>query len=54
MSKIPELKLSKKGNELVNFYKLMVGDGYKNDNFNPGGLRNFLKIVLMNIILKQF
>ena len=34
MSKIPELKLSKKGNELVNFYKLMVGDGYKNDNFN--------------------
>ena len=43
MSKIPELKLSKKGNELVNFYKLMVGDGYKNDNFNPGRFKEFLK-----------
>ena len=32
MSKIPELNLSKKGNELVSFYKLMVESGYQNDN----------------------
>ena len=43
MRKIPELKLSKKGNELVNFYKLMVDDGYQNDNFNPGRFKEFLK-----------
>ena len=43
MNKIPELKLSKKGNELVNFYKLMVGNGYQNDHFNPGRFKEFLK-----------
>ena len=43
MNKISELKLSKKGNELINFYKLMVKNGYTNDNFNPGKFKNILK-----------
>ena len=40
-----ELKLSKKGVELINFYKFMVEQGYRNDYFNPGKF---------NIILKKF
>lgn len=43
MNNIPKLKLSKKGNELINLYKLMVKQGYRNDNFNPGRFRTALK-----------
>ena len=43
MSKIPELKLSKKGIELIDFYKFMVEVGYSNDYFNPGKYNIILK-----------
>ena len=43
MSKIPELKLSKKGMELIDFYKFMVEVGYRNDYFNPGKYNIILK-----------
>ena len=34
MKKIPDLKLSRKGNELIEMYKLMVDQGYDNNLFN--------------------
>ena len=43
MKKIPELILSKKGNELLDMYKKMVNDGYKNDLFNIKNFKEFLK-----------
>jgi hypothetical protein len=43
MSNIPELKLSKKGNELLKMYKLMVNDGYNNNLFNIKNYKKFLK-----------
>lgn len=52
MKKIPELKLSKKGNELINFYKLMVEKGYSNDNFNPGRFKKILKNIFDDFNIK--
>ena len=43
MQNIPELKLSKKGNELLKMYKLMVNDGYNNNLFNIKNYKKFLK-----------
>jgi len=43
MQNIPELKLSKKGNELLEMYKLMVGEGYNNNLFNIKNYKQFLK-----------
>ena len=43
MKKIPELKLSKRGNDLLDMYKQMVGEGYRNDYFNPKKYKEFLK-----------
>ena len=43
MKKIPELKLSKKGNDLLDMYKQMVEEGYRNDYFNPKKYKEFLK-----------
>ena len=52
MKNIPELKLSKKGNELISFYKLMVEKGYSNDNFNPGRFKNVLKNIFDDFNVK--
>jgi len=49
MENIPELKLSKKGNELLEIYKLMVGEGYNNNLFNIKNYREFLKKPFMKI-----
>ena len=54
MNKIPELKLSKKGIELIDFYKFIVEVGYRNDCFNPGKYNITLKNFSMNIKLKRF
>ena len=43
MKKIPELKLSKRGIELLEMYKQMVVGGYRNDYFNPKKYKQFLK-----------
>ena len=43
MHKIPELKLSKKGNKLLEIYKSMVDEGYKNNLFNIKNYKEFLK-----------
>ena len=43
MHKIPELKLSKKGNKLLEMYKSMVDEGYKNNLFNIKNYKDFLK-----------
>lgn len=43
MQNIPELKLSIKGNELLEMYKLMVEDGYNNNLFNLKNYKEFLK-----------
>lgn len=42
MKNIPELILSKKGNELLDMYKKMVNEGYKNDLFNIKNFKEFL------------
>tara|TARA_B100000989_G_scaffold207185_1_gene156981 strand:- start:606 stop:776 length:171 start_codon:yes stop_codon:yes gene_type:complete len=52
MKNIPESKLSKKGNELINFFKLMVQKGYSNDNFNPGRFKNILKNIFDDFNIK--
>ena len=41
MKKIPELKLSKRGNDLLDMYKQMVQKGYCNDYFNPKKYKEF-------------
>jgi len=52
MKNIPVSKLSKKGNELINFFKLMVQKGYSNDNFNPGRFKNILKNIFDDFNIK--
>ncbi len=47
MSTDSNLKLSKKGLELLKLYKDMVGDGYRNDLFN---LRHFKELVKEKLI----
>ena len=48
MSTDSNLKLSKKGLELLKLYKNMVNDGYRNDLFN---LRNFKELVKEKLII---
>ena len=47
MSTDSNLKLSKKGLELLKLYKDMVNDGYRNDLFN---LRHFKELVKEKLI----
>ena len=52
MKKIPDLKLSRKGNELIEMYKLMVDQGYDNNLFNIKKFKEFIKkIIIENNII---
>ena len=47
MKKIPDLKLSKKGLELLEMYKLMVDQGYDNNLFNIKKFKHFIKKIFI-------
>ena len=49
MKSVHKLKQSQKGNELINFYKLMVKKEYSNENFNAYRLKSCLKNFFMVI-----
>jgi len=52
MKNIPELKMSKKGKELLDMYILMVKTGYRNDYFNPKKYKEFLKTIFIENKIK--
>ena len=53
MKNIPDLKLSKKGYELLEMYKLMVDQGYDNNLFNIKKFKEFLKNIFLENKVKS-
>ena len=47
MKKIPDLKLSKKGYDLIEMYKAMVDEGYDNNLFNLKKFKEFIKKIFL-------
>jgi len=47
MKKIPDLKLSRKGNELIEMYKLMADQGYQNNLFNIKKFKELIKKIFI-------